>query len=81
VLGTIATNHTHGLEAAHHSLVSSLIGGYHLAFTIGAVAVAAGIVAAISLLRTPATPEPDVVIEPDARSARQFAPEFEQQAA
>jgi EmrB/QacA subfamily drug resistance transporter len=81
VLGTIATNHTHALEAAHHSVVSSLIGGYHLAFTIGAVAVAAGIVAAISLLRSPSAPEAEVVIEPEARGSRQFAPDFERQAA
>jgi EmrB/QacA subfamily drug resistance transporter len=80
VLGTIATNHTHALEAAHHSLVGSLIGGYHLAFTIGAVCVAAGIVAAISLLRNPSAPEPEVVIEPE-RPSRQFVPELERQAA
>ena len=40
VLGTIATNRTHALEAAHHPLVGSLLGGYHLAFVIGAASVA-----------------------------------------
>jgi len=51
VLGTVATNHTKGLLASHHGLAESLIGGYHLAFLIGALAVAAGIVLAYALLR------------------------------
>ena len=37
VLGTIATNHSKALEAQGHTLASSLISGYHLAFAIGAV--------------------------------------------
>ena len=37
LLGTIATNRTHdALELDHHWLVGSLIGGYHLAFAVGA---------------------------------------------
>ena len=53
VLGTIAANHTHALERGHVGVVSSLIGGYHLAFTIAVACVSAGIVFALVLLRTP----------------------------
>jgi MFS family permease len=62
VLGTIATNHTHSLEIAHHTLVSSQIGGYHLAFTIGAVLVIAAVGLAVTLLRTPAAQEAEEVV-------------------
>jgi EmrB/QacA subfamily drug resistance transporter len=51
LLGTVATNRTKGLLAAHHGVTSSLIGGYHLAFLVGAAAIAAGIVLALGILR------------------------------
>ncbi len=51
VLGTIATNHSKALEARGHTLASSLIGGYHLAFAIGAASIAAGIVLGLLVLR------------------------------
>jgi EmrB/QacA subfamily drug resistance transporter len=51
VLSTLADNHTKGLLADHHGLTSSLIGGYRLAFLIGAVVIAAGILLAFALLR------------------------------
>jgi EmrB/QacA subfamily drug resistance transporter len=73
VLGTLATNRTHALEAAHHSLVPSLIGGYHLAFTIGAASVAVGILAALVLLRPPRARDPEVAVEREPRPARQLA--------
>jgi EmrB/QacA subfamily drug resistance transporter len=50
ILGTLATNHTKALEAQHHSLTSALLGGYHLAFTIGAASVAVGIATALAVL-------------------------------
>ncbi len=53
VLGTIATNHSKSLQAGGHTIASSLVGGYHLAFAIGAACVAVGIVTARALLRTP----------------------------
>jgi EmrB/QacA subfamily drug resistance transporter len=53
VLGTVATNHTKGLLAAHHGVTSSLIGGYHLAFLAGAAAIAVGMALAPVLLRAP----------------------------
>jgi EmrB/QacA subfamily drug resistance transporter len=82
VLGTIATNRTHALEIAHHPFVGSLIGGYHLAFTIGAASVAVGIFAALALLRAPRRREPDrAVVERDSRVHEEFVPELEQQAA
>jgi hypothetical protein len=65
VLGTIATNHTHSLEIAHHTLVSSLIGGYHLAFTIGAASVGIAILGSLMLLRSPKPPATEVVVERD----------------
>jgi EmrB/QacA subfamily drug resistance transporter len=52
-LGTIATDHTKTLSAQGYSLGSALTGGYHLAYVVGAAAVAIGIVAALVLLRTP----------------------------
>jgi EmrB/QacA subfamily drug resistance transporter len=51
VLSTIAANQTKGLLSAHHGVTSSLIGGYHLAFIVGAATIAAGIVLAFALLR------------------------------
>ena len=51
VLSTIAANRTKGLLSAHESLTSSLIGGYHLAFLVGAATIVAGLVLAFALLR------------------------------
>ncbi|MBV9047604.1 MAG: MFS transporter [Solirubrobacterales bacterium] len=81
VLGTIATNRTHAFETAHHPLVASLIAGYHLAFEIGAVTVAVGILAALALLRAPQSREPEIVAEREARTHREYVPELERQAA
>ena len=52
-LGTIATDHTKSLSASGHSLVSALTGGYHLAYLVGAICVAFGILAAFLVLRPP----------------------------
>ena len=51
VLSTIAASHTKQLLAAHHDVTGSLLGGYHLAFLIGAATIAAGIALALALLR------------------------------
>ncbi len=51
VLGTIATNHSTALEAHGQSVASSLVSGYHLAFTIGAGSILAGIVVTLVVLR------------------------------
>ena len=50
VLSTIAANHTKALTD-DHGLTSALIGGYQLAFLAGALAIGAGIVLALVLLR------------------------------
>ena len=60
VLSTIATSHTQSLAAGGTSLTDALIGGYHLAFTIGALAVAVGIVTALVVLRTRRETAPEV---------------------
>ncbi|MGO9497403.1 MAG: MFS transporter [Solirubrobacteraceae bacterium] len=57
VLSTIAANRTKGLLSAHQGVTTSLIGGYHLAFLIGAATITAGIVLAVGLLR-PRAAEP-----------------------
>jgi EmrB/QacA subfamily drug resistance transporter len=80
VLGTIATNHTHSLEIAHHTLISSLIGGYHLAFTIGAASVGLAILGSLVLLRSPRPPQGEVVVEREV-PATPAAELLEQQAA
>jgi EmrB/QacA subfamily drug resistance transporter len=53
VLSTLAANHTKGLLAAGHGLTASLIGGYHVAFIVGAGAITTGIVLGLVLLRRP----------------------------
>ena len=68
VLSTIAANHTKGLLAADHGLSSALIGGYQLAFVIGAVTIAAGIVLAFALLR-PRNPRQELQLA-DAQAER-----------
>jgi EmrB/QacA subfamily drug resistance transporter len=53
VLGTVATDRTHSLAASGLSHAAALTGGFHLAFTLGAVAVATGIALAVLALRPP----------------------------
>jgi EmrB/QacA subfamily drug resistance transporter len=70
VLGTVATNRTHDLVAGGHPLGDSLIAGYHLAFALGATAVAAGVVGALLLLRPRrARTEPEPVAELEISAA------------
>jgi EmrB/QacA subfamily drug resistance transporter len=51
VLGTVATDRTQSLAASGLGHAAALTGGYHLAFTLGAAAVATGIVLAAIALR------------------------------
>jgi hypothetical protein len=53
VLGTIATNRANGLVDDGSGLPHALTAGYTLAWEIGALCVAAGIVVAVALLRGP----------------------------
>jgi EmrB/QacA subfamily drug resistance transporter len=57
VLGTIATDRTRTLAASGVGHTSALLGGYHLALTIGAASVAAAIIVALVLLREPRRPK------------------------
>jgi EmrB/QacA subfamily drug resistance transporter len=51
VLGTLATSHTRALRLQGHTVASSLIGGYHLAFAVGIACLAVGIAFVLVLLR------------------------------
>ena len=85
VLGTIATNHSKALEAGGHTVASSLIGGYHLAFAIGVASIAIGIGTALALLRTGEAPAVATHPAPGLEPARSLAagpePQIERQAA
>ena len=81
VLGTIATNHSKALLAGHQGLAESLIGGYHLAFAIGAVAVVAAIVTAVTVLRTPVSEEAEEMAQTVALVTEEPAMPLERQAA
>jgi EmrB/QacA subfamily drug resistance transporter len=76
VLGTVATSRSHALEAAHHGLASSLIGGNHLAFGIGAVTVASGALIALFVL-----PRPGRLVAVGAEAAAEAAPAVDQELA
>jgi MFS family permease len=79
VLSTIAANHTKGMLSDGNPAVSSLLGGYHVAFVAGAVVIGVGIVLAYLLLR-PRDPQLQVAEAPIERSpAPRFA--MEEQAA
>ncbi|HWD75686.1 MAG TPA: MFS transporter [Solirubrobacteraceae bacterium] len=84
VLGTIATNHSLALEAQHHSLATSLVSGYHLAFAIGVTSVAVGLLTALAILRPGAARDdspPQVTLEPTDSAGGGAVPELERQAA
>jgi MFS family permease len=51
VLSTVAADHTQRLLADGDRSTSALLGGYHVAFLVGATAVVAGIALAMALLR------------------------------
>ncbi|MGZ4200863.1 MAG: MFS transporter, partial [Thermoleophilaceae bacterium] len=53
VLGTLAADHTRTLAAEGHSHIGALLAGYHLAFVVGAVAVAVGVIVTLLKLRDP----------------------------
>jgi EmrB/QacA subfamily drug resistance transporter len=62
-LGTIAATRTAVLRDGGQGVASALTGGYTLAWTIGALSVLVGGVAALAMLRTPRGPEPATVAE------------------
>jgi MFS family permease len=56
VLGTVSSDHTKALSALGRPLPLALTGGYHLAFDVAAGCVAAGVIVAVVLLRSPRRP-------------------------
>jgi MFS family permease len=72
VLGTLATNRSKALVAHHTAPADALVGGYHLAFAIGAVCALGGIVLAMLVLRTPR--RPSLEVEPGLAEAVSAAP-------
>ena len=82
VLSTIAANRTKGLLSSHQGVTTSLIGGYHLAFLIGAATITAGIVLALALLR-PRAAEPALQLahSPAADDAARINFDIEREAA
>jgi EmrB/QacA subfamily drug resistance transporter len=69
VLGTFATDRTRSLVAAHHGAVASLVGGYQLAFTIGAGLVSFGLLTALLLLQKPGVVPESAAAASAARAA------------
>jgi hypothetical protein len=70
VLATVSTERTNGLVADGQSTASALNSGYHLAYLIGAVAIAAAIVVALTVVRSA---EPAAATEPSAESETAYA--------
>ncbi len=81
VLGTIATNHTKALEAHGQSLTSGLLGGYHLAFLIGAGSAVVGILVALVVLRARPAAALESVKDGEPAFIGEPEPELERQAA
>jgi EmrB/QacA subfamily drug resistance transporter len=80
VLSTVAANHTKGLLGSHHGLAASLIGGYHLGFLVGGVAITAGLLLALLLLR-PGRARPELQLAEQTDADALLTPEFESEAA
>ena len=79
-LASIATEHTRTLVAHGQSATSALIGGYHLAFIVGAACIAVGALLAPFALRSRLPAEsserPEAagrVVEPESQPATQAA--------
>jgi EmrB/QacA subfamily drug resistance transporter len=72
-LGTVATDHTKALSSNGHTLAQALTGGYHLAYLVGAICVAFGILAAFLFLRTPGSSVMQEVEQLELELERGFA--------
>jgi MFS family permease len=75
VLSTLAANHTKSLLGAGHGPTAALLGGYHLAFLIGAATIATGTALALVLLR-PRRTEPELEFSVSDRPTH-FQPSLE----
>jgi EmrB/QacA subfamily drug resistance transporter len=84
-LGSVAASHTRALAAQHVGVANALVGGYHLAYALGASAVVLGIALALVVLRSP-QPAGEAVVEavveaepaPVLAEARRSAPRASQ---
>ncbi len=82
VLGTVAANHSKTLLAQGHGVTASLLGGYHLAFLIGAGSAAAGIITALAVLRPGVQAGTETAAAPEPLHVRpELEPDLERQAA
>ena len=77
-LGTIAASRTRALATGGHGTLTALTGGYDLAWTLGALTVAAGAAVALAFLRSPRPPS---VQEEPARLLARAAEVMEAEAA
>ena len=80
ILSTVAADHTKDLVAGGDGLTSALLGGYHVAFIVGALAIGAGIALAFVLLR-PRDPEPQLAEAPVEHAPAPVRFAMEEQAA
>jgi EmrB/QacA subfamily drug resistance transporter len=69
VLATLATERTNGMLSDGASNAAALNSGYHLAYLIGAVLVAVALVAAVSIVRSPAAAADEAHAEPTPATA------------
>ncbi len=77
-LGTVATDHTKALSKHGDTLANALTGGYHLAYLVAAVCVAAGVLATLLFLRLPSGPQAqEVGVSPDREPAAVLQPEVQ----
>jgi EmrB/QacA subfamily drug resistance transporter len=76
LLSTFATNHTHALVADHVGHDAALVGGYQLAYLIGAGSVLAAIVIALVTLRAPRAEQ---ATAPDAGAVDDQVPALERE--
>jgi EmrB/QacA subfamily drug resistance transporter len=66
VLASLSSSHSSALRDGGTSIVASLAGGYHLAFEIAAIAVAAALVLSIMLVRSPQAGRAEAVVADEA---------------
>jgi len=72
-LGTISSDHTHALLAQGHSVAAALTAGYQLGFGVAAACVAAGLIIAVVVLRTPRVAVARQELKSDERETAQAA--------
>jgi EmrB/QacA subfamily drug resistance transporter len=69
VLATLSASRSNDLMASGQSTPTALVSGYHLAFLIGAVLIAAAIAVGLTVLKGDGMPQPESEHEPTTRDA------------